>query len=731
MNLNRLKQVVPGLLAASILLFSAILNGLFFDRDFYVIHVLLYTVTVVFLIRSAVTRRTAFPLSAVMPWMIAAVFLFGMLIGPLSVSGTVERCLRWLSYGCFLLLAVRCAMTPIGRRWLHYSLTAIGLFIAMWAFLALYQIIDDPHSVQYSQDIRLSSLGMRLAGLLQYANTFGAVCAVLLLYSLVTLYREPGFRQRMTTALPLIPLGAALLLSESRGTWLALSGGWLLGFIVVGVGNRLRYTALSSVVCAVSMTIYARIATAYAQDNLGAGAPAVLFIGLLGLAAVGVLVSVPNEANSPGLSGRISRWLNRPAMWLTLSAASLFASFIQIPDAVHSRLAGHYDTAASRTLFYLDALAIWRESPVFGFGGNSWRTLYSAYQREPYVGREVHSGYLDQLLDTGLVGLALLMLMLGLFAVRVWQRHRAAAPALFVLFGHSAIDFDLSYGFTWLLAMGLLAPALATGEARPDDLPAPALRQSKLAQRWAKHALAPALTAASGRMLPLLMTAVLLAALGFAGRFAYSEAALRQGMAADEPAVQTERLRAAVAANPYAAKTRIQYAAVLQPREAAVVLRQGLHYDPRHAELQWELVKVYAKLGVWTNAEHFADSALQADRFNKALHTEWIQMLYDGMERAKFDRRRTETLERARAATGAYERYALLADAVERMNQPANGKKFAITNKAKLAAAGSYVTLGQYGRAWALFGEVLKTGNEEERRRAQLYMDRLEMAAPN
>ncbi|EFM08385.1 O-antigen polymerase, partial [Paenibacillus curdlanolyticus YK9] len=129
-----------------------------------------------------------------------------------------------------------------------------------------------------------------------------------------------------------------------------------------------------------------------------------------------------------------------------------------MPAALYARVGGHYETAASRASMYADALALWREAPLLGRGGDAWRLLAG----ERLGVREVHSGYLDLLLNGGIISLAILLALFAIVIaaiIRSGERRIVLAP-IAVLLLHAAIDFDMSYGCWWLLFFAIAAYGL-------------------------------------------------------------------------------------------------------------------------------------------------------------------------------------------------------------------------------------------------------------------------------
>lgn len=108
--------------------------------------------------------------------------------------------------------------------------------------------------------------------------------------------------------------------------------------------------------------------------------------------------------------------------------------------------------SGDRLFFYRDALRIIRLRPWLGGGGGAWVAQYTRFQSYFYTTQLVHSHYLQVALETGLLGL---LVLLGLIAASLAQviRQRVAGetagPTLLAILAllalHAAIDFDLSY----------------------------------------------------------------------------------------------------------------------------------------------------------------------------------------------------------------------------------------------------------------------------------------------
>ncbi|CAN0303740.1 unnamed protein product [Phaeothamnion confervicola] len=136
------------------------------------------------------------------------------------------------------------------------------------------------------------------------------------------------------------------------------------------------------------------------------------------------------------------------------------------------------------------ALAIYRDFPLFGSGAGTFYTVFSRYRGEdilPFFDF-VHNDYVQMLTDTGVIGLALVgaFALMALVAALLAQARRrdplargmgfAAVMGIVSLGIHSAVDFNLqipanAFAFMLLLAFGWLSLYLGRESASAGNRP--------------------------------------------------------------------------------------------------------------------------------------------------------------------------------------------------------------------------------------------------------------------
>jgi len=126
-----------------------------------------------------------------------------------------------------------------------------------------------------------------------------------------------------------------------------------------------------------------------------------------------------------------------------------------------------------RMVFYKDGLKIFLKSPVFGYGGGAWVSLYFMYQSYLYFTTQSHNYFLQVLLDTGIVGFCILLIFLWFLfstSLRAWAKKEqkeniiiaGLVAAAVQLYFHSALDFDFSLASVQVLLFAGLGVLVST-----------------------------------------------------------------------------------------------------------------------------------------------------------------------------------------------------------------------------------------------------------------------------
>jgi len=632
----------------AVLLISCLKSGFYFTTDMYPVWMLyglllfLAGVAVLFRRMAVSGKEKIAPLAAgsvperlliLCPFILMTVYALHWLLGPLSVHGTVNQLLRWGFYGLFAVSAVVIARRKGGQRVLAAAWHAAGALLCGSALLAVYGVLPLSHAIVFTSNVGISASGARLAGLVEYPNTFGMLMAAFLLERLFALAallrREHGAREirLLRVALPLLPYAAALLLSESRGAWLTAGVAAAAG-LALQRRRSLAPLLLAAAPFAGAALLYRQLASAALAVQ-----PAPGLLALAGAWAGSMLAGLGlcRLARSAAASRRRLAW----AAGGLVAAAGMAAVFLTAQE----RIVRNFGTATARGAIYRDAWGLFMQAPWFGQGGETWRLSYRAVQTNPYVGSQVHSGYLDMLLNTGVLGTSVLLLLLGAIGMLLVRCRRELLPAYGVFVLHGAVDLDFSFGLIWLLIFLLAAWGISykTEEIQAGDKlgadqgHAVLARPVAAAGRWVRRA-DPIASGYRHRaygpaVLLMLWLGITGAGLWLAFRGDTAHRLHRQALAAAAPAKSAALLRSSLQWNPADAGTALDLARRLQPVEAEAVLERSLSYSPGHPGLLFALADNAVKRGDASSAAAWAEAGFRRDKYNAAEQTKSLEGL--------------------------------------------------------------------------------------------------------
>ncbi|MBR5708098.1 MAG: O-antigen ligase family protein, partial [Oscillospiraceae bacterium] len=139
-----------------------------------------------------------------------------------------------------------------------------------------------------------------------------------------------------------------------------------------------------------------------------------------------------------------------------------------LPSFVANRIQGlkANQNAIQREVFSRDGLKLFKISPVFGSGLGGYESLIMSVQSFKYETKYAHDHYVQTLVETGIVGSALFVLLLAVSAflvVRALVRKKedamlpALAAALFFMAAHAAVELVFSGAFYLFIAFGVFA----------------------------------------------------------------------------------------------------------------------------------------------------------------------------------------------------------------------------------------------------------------------------------
>ena len=286
-----------------------------------------------------------------------------------------------------------------------------------------------------------------------------------------------------SAALAAVPLSVSIsYLTYSR----ASLGGTVIGLGVLLVLSRNRWTlvahALLAAAAAAALILVIRATPAIADATGDEGAARILaaLLGAAVVCAAGALASAWLGADRLRMSMRVARIGTAAAAVAAVIAAIVLAaspladeaweSFTQDQDLSEitdpsQRLT---NLSGSRYVIWRTAWRSFEDEPLRGSGAATFEYTWNQQGGQGGFVRDAHSLYLETLSELGIVGLALLLLVLGAIAASVIVALRAVPPepdrGIVAAAAAAIAAFAFGAGVDWLwesTAVGVLAFALA------------------------------------------------------------------------------------------------------------------------------------------------------------------------------------------------------------------------------------------------------------------------------
>lgn len=163
------------------------------------------------------------------------------------------------------------------------------------------------------------------------------------------------------------------------------------------------------------------------------------------------------------------------------SSGELKLKYKLLPEAIAGRIQTlrSEGNVVQRLVYVKDAMQLFRRSPVVGLGMGAFENGIYNVQSYHYETKYVHNHYVQTMVDTGVIGLALWLGLLGTSAaavIRQWRRERSEAQPMASALGalllflmiHAAVEVIFSNGYFLPFGMGALAVInLTCGQTLP------------------------------------------------------------------------------------------------------------------------------------------------------------------------------------------------------------------------------------------------------------------------
>lgn len=460
-----LRKFSDYLVIGSIMLFILIASyfrGLFFDEDLYLIETIFSLIFLFYIIINFKNSVNIFNRPYL--WALIVIDLLYIIMSLFANNQlyALQQSFRWiLATQVFVLV-----LLIKDKKWVNeliwISLLLAGVWTSAFGWLAAYNLVD-------FKDAFLSN---RISSVFQYANTFGAFIAALLIGILIRATSNKWVYSLSSIASYLLTI--TIIFTYSRGTWLVLPVIWLIALFFLKLKQQILYI-LHTLIIGIAIIITLPILTeTIAEVNYVKGFSIITISSLLVMILYTLLAYLLNRFNFSS-GKKFLRWII-PTIALIAILLGLFAFTNQVyidklPENLANRISSINSETRSvqeRNLFYHDSKGLIKESPIVGHGGGAWRELYKSYQSYPYESSQAHSFYFQFTIEIGLLGLLLFISFIILILISIVKNRENLGEdginrtltyffIVLLLLTHSFIDFDMSFGYILVITFIMLA----------------------------------------------------------------------------------------------------------------------------------------------------------------------------------------------------------------------------------------------------------------------------------
>lgn len=454
---------------------GAFSRGLYFPQEFLVVNAIIGLLSLIAFPVLLGNRKFKLDL------LDGAVLAMGLaytitIFGAANVGNAILEAMRVWTYVLYYFILSRSL-----RRQAIVNFYAKGL-IVIGVIVALFGILTVPGWINYIG----SWTGGVLSSVLQYHNAFASFIVGIMILAVYFWLEEKKFIQGALFGAGIFIMAFSVAGSQSRGGYLIFLAAVLAMFFIFPAGKRkdLVFPVLNFLA---GLLLWSRFLAAANAKSSG-----MAVVWLVAGCVWAVLLTLAK--NNWGIL-----WDKYPKKTVNTVLAVIAVLCVGAGAFVFMRHGGDVLTTIKRInwqahsvqerfVFYQNAWQMFLQRPLLGYGGGGWMDAYKGFQSYLYYSTETHSIITKILVETGLVGIAvLLILVVALVRVvvktaktlkadmdaKAYLNHIANAKVanqaslrifnsvVFLSFlavgGHALIDFDLSEGAVSLLLWGTLA----------------------------------------------------------------------------------------------------------------------------------------------------------------------------------------------------------------------------------------------------------------------------------
>jgi len=314
--------------------------------------------------------------------------------------------------------------------------------------------------------------GDRIGAAFEYPNATASFFLVAIVLAMHRSFYATTSRVRRVLSVSTVLLIAALVLTLSRGGWLALL---LFVPLMLWVGRRSILQMLYHFGMLGMLGLLGAVILMTYRSPMGVlGALIVALLAYFVVEPPKVMYRAVQVATLFALSLAVLLVIAVVASILTAtpsisqgeSALSVIVDRF-VPPALAGRIAAFsFDrlVADGRLVFFQDGVAIFRQSPLLGSGGGAWEAMYHQAQSFLYGTRRIHSDPYEIALEVGLLGLLCVLVLIGGPLKALPQLAGGDVGVALVLagtlmFAHSFIEALLAFPALYVILFALLGAA--------------------------------------------------------------------------------------------------------------------------------------------------------------------------------------------------------------------------------------------------------------------------------
>ncbi|MGG0814135.1 O-antigen ligase family protein [Paenibacillus alvei] len=540
----------------------------------------------------------------------------------------VNMLIIMLMYGIFFVASSIIAQDSVVNRTLNLAIMIISYIVVFFGLfhwlgngpgvtaIIKWLGVSTTSSGAYLNAVMSDSNGERLTSVFQYANTYAGFLMAFLLGALFFISKSQKWWGKSVHAFMIVPIMLSIFLTLSRGGLLLLP----VAFVVVLVFLKPYRQLMWFMHLVISGVITVLILNPVTEIGLQIQKDFAVSVSLKGWAYI-IVGSLLSAAISYVLERWISPWLERRTTAISnkrwgsflipvggaVLAGLLLCILIgtnvknMLPENITTRLETinfQQHSVLERITFYKDSLKLVADYPLIGAGGGAWAALYSKYENNPYDIQQAHSFYMQYLVETGIIGMLILMTFLIYIYwnyirsyINANDQERDSYFLYFILSTsiliHSAMDFNMSYVYIGILVFISLGGMTASIKSKPIE---------KRTQKTYRIALTSILGVIG---IGLFITSILF--VQASSSFASAKETVLTTQDFTKTMVQLRKAKSIRSTHPeYAAFEANLYMSVYQQQkdeqfyaEAEKVLKNALGDNPHNKSLLLQLIKLY------------------------------------------------------------------------------------------------------------------------------------------